>query len=65
MKDASTFRKGVEHAINACSAENGSDTPDFVLAGYLDDCMRAFDKTTRARDEWYGDRVHLKEPATV
>ena len=48
------FRKELEHAINRCSQENGSDTPDFILAAYLEDCLNAFDKATRSRSAWYG-----------
>lgn len=49
-----TLRDAIESAINNHSAENGSDTPDFVLAGYLLDCLAAFDKATNARRRWYG-----------
>lgn len=49
-----TLRVKITNAINSCSAENGSDTPDFILANYLADCLAAFDKTVRARDRWYG-----------
>lgn len=48
------FRKSIESAINCSSMENGSDTPDFILAEYLTDCLVTFDKTVRAREEWYG-----------
>jgi hypothetical protein len=54
------LRTDIEQAINRHSAENGSDTPDFILAEYLTDCLAAFDKATRARDAWYG-----REPKTV
>jgi hypothetical protein len=48
------LRKEIETAINKHSAENGSDTPDFVLAEYLTDCLTAFDKAVKRREEWYG-----------
>ena len=47
------FREQLSALINSNSAENGSDTPDFVLAAYLTDCLEAFDKATRARQGWY------------
>ena len=53
-----SLRNKIEKAINECNAENASNTPDFLLAEFLLDCLTAFDKTTRARDKWYG--VHLK-----
>ena len=45
-------------AINKVSAENGSNTPDFVLANYLAMCLENFDHITKMRDDWYG--VHLE-----
>lgn len=34
--------------------ENGSNTPDFMLADFLDSCLEAFDLATMRRDKWYG-----------
>jgi hypothetical protein len=47
-------------AVNELSAENGSNTPDFLLGEMLRDVLGVFDRTIRERDRWYG--VHL-EPA--
>lgn len=47
------FRWELEGLINAHSQENGSDTPDFILAQYLIECLNAFDKATRRRTKWY------------
>lgn len=47
------LRKEIENAINRNSAENGSDTPDYILAQYLVDCLQAFDKAVTKRTEWY------------
>lgn len=33
------LRKEIEIAINRCSAENGSNTPDFILAQFLVECL--------------------------
>jgi hypothetical protein len=46
--------KAIEHAINCNSEENVSDTPDFVLAEFLDRCLDAWNKGTRTRDNWLG-----------
>jgi len=61
------FRSGLEHLINRFSKENGSNTPDFILAEYLDDCLRAFDAACyRRRVWWYGDRQENKpSPCSV
>lgn len=48
------FRKALEHAINCHSMESGSNSPDFVLAEYLADCLAAFDKAVMHRESWYG-----------
>ena len=56
------LRKQIEQVINSTSSENGSDTPDFILAEYLTDCLTAFDKATIAREKWYG-RVNVPVPS--
>lgn len=48
------LRSEVQHAINRHSAENGSNTPDFILADYLVACLDAFDHAVKAREFWYG-----------
>jgi hypothetical protein len=47
------LRKKIEEVINSVSAENGSDTPDWILAEFLTGCLEAFDKATNARTEYY------------
>lgn len=51
------FVKDIENVINSYCKENGSDTPDFILAEYLDDCLRAYNKSLVAREKWYGREV--------
>lgn len=48
------FRADLAILLNRHSMENGSDTPDFILAAYLTDCLEAFDKATAHREAWYG-----------
>lgn len=48
-----TFRDELKSLINRFSKENGSDTPDFILADYLLDCLHLFDGTVRRRETWY------------
>ena len=52
----SKFREDLEVLINKNSKEKGSDTPDFILADYLADCLDTFDKAVTRRDEWYGKK---------
>lgn len=54
MEANSEFRKELTSLINMHSLENGSDTPDFILAQFLAACLTAFDETTRTRDKWWG-----------
>jgi hypothetical protein len=52
------FRKDLEHLINRYNMERLSDTPDFILADYLLDCLVVFDRIVKKRDEWYGKTLH-------
>jgi len=45
------LEKEIREAINRNSAENGSNTPDFILATYLLDCLAAFDKAVNYREK--------------
>ena len=55
------LREEIGEALNRASAENGSNTPDHVLAAYLVDCLAAFDRATTQRDNWYGISPHPVE----
>jgi hypothetical protein len=41
--------------LNRYSQENGSNTPDFLLAEYLLACLSTWNTTVAKRDEWYGN----------
>jgi len=47
------FRKELEQLINKYSKENGSDTPDFILARYLENVLQNFDAAVNEREQWY------------
>jgi hypothetical protein len=49
----STFERDIAHVINRHSKENGSDTPDFILAAYLQNCLNAFNHAVQWRAAWY------------
>jgi uncharacterized protein YlzI (FlbEa/FlbD family) len=55
-----TLAKEIEHLLNAYSIENMSDTPDFVLAGYLMDCLESWNKSVKARELWYGREIKIR-----
>jgi hypothetical protein len=48
------FREELTTLINRHSRENGSNTPDYVLAHFLANVLEAFDGAVRTRDGWYG-----------
>ena len=50
----SEFRKELESLINSKSLENGSNTPDWILAEFLAGCLTTFDVAVNAREKWYG-----------
>ena len=57
--------KQIQIILNRACAENGSDTPDFILAMYLTDCLAAFDKATNIREKWYGRGPRWNENITI
>jgi len=61
---AKGLRHEIERAVNRVSAENGSNTPDFILADYLASCLAAFDRAVQARERWYGRDPGAKPPST-
>ena len=54
MDEMKTFRYDLEVLLNRHSMENGSNTPDFILANYLTACLSTFDTIVQAREKWYG-----------
>ena len=67
------LKNEIVETINRNSAENGSDTHDFILGEYLIDCLNAFDKAVNHRDKMKGYNIkeemidnytrHLMAPA--
>ena len=55
-REKKSFKKELEDLINSHSKENGSDTSDFILAEYLNDCLLVFDKAVKRRREWWGGK---------
>ena len=46
----SLFTRELEHLINKYSMENESNTPDFILAKYLERCMTNYALTISQKD---------------
>lgn len=47
------FREELGELLNRYSREHGSNTPDFILARYILDSVKAFDRAANTRDVWY------------
>ncbi len=60
-----TFQEELQRLINRHCAENNSNTPDFVLAKYLSDCLQAFDRAVVRRDRWYGVELRPGLPDVI
>ena len=39
--------------LNRHSAENASNTPDYILAAYLLGCLDAWNRSVQQRETWY------------
>ena len=48
-----SFRAELRSLLNRYSMENESNTPDFILADYLVDCLASWDRATERRIEWF------------
>jgi hypothetical protein len=46
------FRDELTQIINRHSKEQGSDTPDFILAEFLDNVLQVYDEAVSARKKW-------------
>lgn len=61
MQNESEFLNELKVLINRYSAENGSDTPDFLLAEYLACQLRAWDQFVTRREQYYGRLPRAQE----
>lgn len=57
MQGAKTFKEELTELINRHSKENGSNTPDFILAMFLTGAADVFDVATNERSKWYSYQV--------
>ena len=51
------FRKELEQLLNKNCMENGSNTPDFLLANYMLACLNAADMLISERDRWHTKEI--------
>lgn len=53
------FRSELTGIINFYSLDSESDSPDFILAEFLEDCLDAFDKAVNQRERFFGRKDEL------
>jgi hypothetical protein len=53
-EDMSDLREDIRQVLNRHSAENASNTPDFILADFLLGCLVYYEQAIQARSKWYG-----------
>lgn len=52
-----TLAQQLARVLNRNSMENASNTPDFLLAEYMERCLAAAEILISRRDGWYGVRL--------
>ena len=50
----SEFVRDLKNVANRHSQENASNTPDFILAQFLEACLAAWNTAVQQREGWYG-----------
>ena len=55
------FVEELRGLLNRCSMENQCDTPDWILADYIKNCLKAFSIATHKRDKWWGHKLWNKK----
>jgi len=54
MIDMKLFKIEIENLINIHSIDNELNTPDYILADYLVNCLENYRKINEQREKWYG-----------
>ena len=49
-----SFIDELQALINKHSLENASNTPDWILAQYIEGCLTAFNMAVQQRENWWG-----------
>jgi hypothetical protein len=52
----SPFERELRALLNRHSADAGADTPDFILAAYLVDCLASYARIKQWNDMWHSRR---------
>ncbi len=54
VPNSKTFLDELTNFINRHSQENASNTPDFILAQYLEGCLKTFATAVQQRETYHG-----------
>jgi hypothetical protein len=54
VRERNDFYKELESLINRHCMENHSNTPDWILAQYIEGCLNAYTTAIQQRETWYG-----------
>lgn len=66
MSNPKDIERDIAHALNCNSAENASNTPDYILAQFLGGCLAAWNIATQQRETWHGrDARPIEHDVTV
>jgi hypothetical protein len=57
-----SLQRQIQRLINRVSAEGGSNTPDFILAHFLQEVLSAFDAAVNSREKWHGRTMGWEGP---
>ena len=57
LAERTSFYHALTKLINSYSIEGESDTPDWILAEYIENCLEAFTIASRSRDHYYGIEI--------
>ena len=54
MEKLPTFEEELTDLIGKYCKQEKSNTPDFILAKYLERCLSTFEDSIEQREDWYG-----------
>lgn len=54
MNNKELFQVSLAHQINIFSIDNELNTPDYILAEYIMNCLENYRKINEQREKWHG-----------
>lgn len=56
-----TFKEELTTLINKYNKENNSNTPDFIIAQYIEGCLSSFNLAVQQREAWHGRELRSSD----